>query len=221
MGHTVTHVPATRPSTKSQTRPCPCPIGWHWPACFGGTNSDLINKVSQLWVLSHTLNIVQLYLVLLNEIFISKSLPFCGYGSSLLLSCQPFSLCVPRVLDNVKEKMDPSTMKKGATHKSWPSTATVASMPPKSPRSPCSPAKTAELWDGYEKLAVEKAKERDGSTHRRSEQNYGSPSRTRLNSKCKRRHTATPSTTMSPMLEELSSQSVTLLMRTHSFMHAK
>ncbi|USP82520.1 hypothetical protein yc1106_09794 [Curvularia clavata] len=93
--------------------------------------------------------------------------------------------------------MDSSTTKKGATNTSWPSTATVVSPPPKSPLSPCSPDKTAELWDRYEKLALEKATERDQLNNRRSEQYHGLPSRTKLDSNSSRRHTAMPSTTAS------------------------
>ncbi|EMD89955.1 hypothetical protein COCC4DRAFT_158228 [Bipolaris maydis ATCC 48331] len=69
-----------------------------------------------------------------------------------------------------------------------------AASPPKSPRSPCSPSKTAELWDGYERLAVEKAKERDELMHETHERNDCSTSRTSFDFRFKRAQSTIPST---------------------------
>jgi hypothetical protein len=74
---------------------------------------------------------------------------------------------------------------------------------------PSTPAKTAKLWDEYERRAVEKARKRDRTTQashpqrssasdigKGSKSNDGSTTRTSFDFKFKRMHVATPSTTV-------------------------
>ncbi|EUC38748.1 hypothetical protein COCCADRAFT_21795 [Bipolaris zeicola 26-R-13] len=86
-------------------------------------------------------------------------------------------------------------MAKDAPQQSPPTPGAASA--PESPRSPCSPSKTAELWDGYERLAVEKAKERDELMHETHERDDCSTSRTSFDFRFKRAQTTIPSTTTS------------------------
>jgi hypothetical protein len=98
-----------------------------------------------------------------------------------------------------------------APHQSSPLTRTTS--PLKNPRPPPStPAKTAKLWDEYERRAIEIARKRDRATQASHPQrssasdigkgrksNDGTTSRSSFDFKFRRVHAATPSTTARPV----------------------